>query len=163
MNIVRPAIIPEIPAIMEVLSDGREKMRAEGNVNQWTEGYPSLEIIREDIEKGWGFVVCKDGEIEGYFAFIQGIEPTYSVIYDGEWISDEPYAVIHRMASKHGAHGVFATALAFALENCKNIRIDTHRDNKIMQHNILKHGFRYCGIIYLASGDERLAYQLIKD
>lgn len=54
MNIVRPAIIPEIPAIMEVLSDGREKMRAEGNVNQWTEGYPSLEIIREDIEKGWG-------------------------------------------------------------------------------------------------------------
>jgi hypothetical protein len=58
---------------------------------------------------------------------------------------------------------VFATALAFALENCKNIRIDTHRDNKIMQYNILKHGFPYCGIIYLASGDERLAYQLIKD
>jgi hypothetical protein len=28
-----------------------------------------------------------------------------------------------------------------------------------MQHNILKHGFTYCGIIYLASGDERLAYQ----
>jgi hypothetical protein len=29
----------------------------------------------------------------------------------------------------------------------------------IMQHNISKHGFAYCGIIYLASGDERLAYQ----
>ena len=28
-----------------------------------------------------------------------------------------------------------------------------------MQHNILKHGFTYCGIIYLLSGDERLAYQ----
>ena len=28
-----------------------------------------------------------------------------------------------------------------------------------MQHNILKHGFAYCGIIYLLSGDERLAYQ----
>jgi len=163
MSSIRPAIISEIPAIMEVLSDGREKMRAEGNVNQWTEGYPSLEIIREDIEKGWGFVVCKDDEIEGYFAFIQGIEPTYAVIYDGEWISDEPYAVIHRMASRHSAHGVFAAALVFALENCKNIRIDTHRDNKIMQYNILKHGFPYCGIIYLASGDERLAYQLIKD
>ena len=53
-------------------------------------------------------------------------------------------------------------------------RIDTHRDNKIMQHNILKHGFTYCGIIYLLSGDaldqrslatkgtqERLAYQRI--
>ena len=54
----------------------------------------------------------------------------------------------------------------------ENIRIDTHRDNKIMQHNILKQGFTYCGIIYLQSGDaldqrslaskgtqERLAYQ----
>jgi hypothetical protein len=28
-----------------------------------------------------------------------------------------------------------------------------------MQHNIAKHGFSYCGIIYLLSGDERLAYQ----
>ena len=32
---------------------------------------------------------------------------------------------------------------------------------KIMQHNILKHSFTYCGIIYLLSGDERLAYQKI--
>ena len=39
-----------------------------------------------------------------------------------------------------------------------NIRIDTHRDNRIMKHNIMKHGFTYCGIIYLTSGDERLAY-----
>ena len=28
-----------------------------------------------------------------------------------------------------------------------------------MLHNIEKHGFTYCGIIYLANGDERLAYQ----
>lgn len=48
----------------------------------------------------------------------------------------------------------------FAL--CSNIRIDTHRDNKIMQHNLSKHGFTYCGIIYLANGDERLAYQKIQ-
>ena len=29
----------------------------------------------------------------------------------------------------------------------------------IMQHVIEKHGFTYCGIIHIASGDERLAYQ----
>ena len=40
-----------------------------------------------------------------------------------------------------------------------NIRIDTHRDNHIMQHCISRYGFTYCGIIYLASGDQRLAYQ----
>ena len=32
---------------------------------------------------------------------------------------------------------------------------------EIMQHNIQKHGFTYCGIIYLLSGDERLAYQKV--
>ena len=36
--------------------------------------------------------------------------------------------------------------------------LDTHKDN-IMQYNIEKYGFTYCGIIYLASGDARLAYQ----
>ena len=42
-----------------------------------------------------------------------------------------------------------------------NLRADTHRDNRIMQHILQKHGFRYCGIIYLLNGDERLAYQKI--
>ena len=41
----------------------------------------------------------------------------------------------------------------------KNLRVDTHRDNRVMQHLLLQHGFTYCGIIHLASGDERLAYQ----
>ena len=47
----------------------------------------------------------------------------------------------------------------FCFSHDTNIRIDTHHDNKIMQHNIQKHGFTYCGIIYLLSGDERMAYQ----
>ena len=50
-------------------------------------------------------------------------------------------------------------AANFCFTHDTNIRIDTHRDNKIMQHNLLKHGFTYCGIIYLLSGDERLVYQ----
>jgi hypothetical protein len=51
----------------------------------------------------------------------------------------------------------------FCFSKDSNIRIDTHGDNHIMQHVIKKYGFTYCGIIYLASGDERLAYQLIKE
>ena len=43
-----------------------------------------------------------------------------------------------------------------------NIRIDTHRNNRIMQHCIDRYGFTCCGIICLESGDERLAYQLIR-
>lgn len=160
MNKVRAATLTDLPAILEVISDGRATMRAEGNMNQWTCGYPSEDVLREDIAKGWGFVVCDGTATVGYFAFIQGIEPTYNVIYEGAWLAGGDYAVIHRMAARRGAHGIFAAALSFALERCRNIRIDTHRDNRIMQHNILKHGFRYCGIIHLANGDERLAYQL---
>ena len=31
-----------------------------------------------------------------------------------------------------------------------------------MQHLLEKHGFSYCGIIYLANGDPRLAYQRLQ-
>ena len=79
---------------------------------------------------------------------------------EGVWIDDvQPYHVVHRIASYPDAHGIFSSIMEFCFSHDTNIRIDTHRDNKIMQHNILKHGFTYCGIIYLLSGDERLAYQ----
>ena len=85
-----------------------------------------------------------------------------SEVYEGEWADDvQPYHVVHRIASFPDAHGIFSSIMEFCFSHDTNIRIDTHRDNTIMQHNILKHGFTYCGIIYLLSGDERLAYQKI--
>ena len=94
--------------------------------------------------------------------WVDGPEPTYSKIYDGKWIDDSlAYHVIHRIASYPEAHGVFKEIMDFCFTHDANIRIDTHKDNLIMQHNIAKHGFTYCGIIYLPSGDERLAYQKI--
>lgn len=87
-------------------------------------------------------------------------DPTYARIYDGAWLDDEPYYVLHRIASKAGAHGVMAAVMEYALSVSESLRIDTHADNRIMQHNVLKYGFRYCGVIYLANGDPRLAYQL---
>ena len=86
-------------------------------------------------------------------------ELIYEKIYKGAWLNDEPYYVIHRLASWPDVHGVWDSVLEWAFERIRTLRVDTHRDNTIMQHNILKHGFTYCGIIYLLSGDERLAYQ----
>ena len=54
-----------------------------------------------------------------------------------------------------------AVVLSDMEKNGGFIRIDTYRDNQIMQHVIKKYGFGYCGIIFLANGDERLAYQKI--
>lgn len=147
-------------SLMEVFAAAKGIMAADGNVNQWTDGYPSLDIVQSDIEKDGGFVVEDDGKIVAYFAFLPSPEPTYDKIYDGKWLDNsKPYHVIHRIASFPEAHGIFKSIMEFCFAKERNIRIDTHRDNKIMQHNIEKHGFNYCGIIHLANGDERLAYQ----
>lgn len=151
-------------AIMQVMEAARQTMRSSGNVNQWKDGYPSEAVIMGDLEKGAGYVMEEEREIVAYFAFLPSPEPTYDIIYDGEWLDDKrPYHVVHRMASYPHVHHVFLRIMDFCFKIDRNVRIDTHRDNTIMQHNILKKGFAFCGIIRLASGDERLAYQKIED
>jgi RimJ/RimL family protein N-acetyltransferase len=41
------------------------------------------------------------------------------------------------------------------------VRIDTHADNKVMQHVLEKRGFRRTGIIYLENGDPRIAFEKV--
>ncbi|MBR3726205.1 MAG: N-acetyltransferase [Prevotella sp.] len=146
--------------IIEVFAAAKGIMAASGNATQWKEGYPSLEAVRADIAQNGSFVIEENGRIVGYFAFLRSPEPTYAKIYDGQWLDDTlPYHVVHRIASRPDVHGIFRDIMDFCFANEQNIRIDTHRNNRIMQHNLEKHGFSYCGIILLASGDERLAYQ----
>ena len=160
-RIIRRAALPaDGERIMEVFSAAKGIMRASGNMNQWGDGYPSLDVVRADIERGGAFVVEDAGVVVGYFAFLPSPEPTYAKIYDGKWVDDMlPYHVVHRIASVPDAHGIFKSIMDFCLVRERNIRIDTHRDYHIMQHVVMQYGFTYCGIIYLANGDERLAYQ----
>ena len=152
-----------MPEIMQVMEAAKKIMRQSGNMHQWGDGYPSEIVIFSDMEKHGGFVIEDAGRIVGYFAFLPSPEPTYLKIYDGEWLDDvQSYHVIHRIASYPDVHGIFSDIMDFCFSRDENIRIDTHKDNLIMQHNIEKHGFTYCGIIYLASGNERLAYQKMK-
>ena len=154
----------DMEALSIVFEAARRIMAESGNPNQWNPGYPSADRIVSDIVQKGGYVIENEkGDVVGYFAFLPSPEPTYATIYDGCWVDNElPYHVIHRMASFPHVHGIFTAIMDFCKERENNIRIDTHADNHIMQHNILKHGFRYCGIIHLASGDERLAYQYLK-
>lgn len=165
MLTIRKTIETDIPALMDVFNQARAIMRADGNFLQWPdENYPNAEAVRLDISKGNSYVVLDSSRVVGTFAFIPGTEPTYLKIFEGEWLDDTtPYATIHRIASTSDSHGVAETVFAWAWERCKNLRIDTHRDNHIMQHCISKAGFVYCGIIYLANGDERLAYQKLSN
>lgn len=161
-RIVRLAQVADLDTIMPVMDAAKGIMRSDGNINQWVGGYPSREAILADIHRNGGFVVEDSGRITGYFAFLPSPEPTYSYIEGGEWLDEKmPYHVIHRIASYPEIHGVFSDIMEYCFSQDPNIRIDTHRENSIMRHNIAKHGFTYCGIIYLESGDERLAYQKI--
>ena len=157
---IRTAKPADMSEIMLVMDAAKQIMRQSGNMHQWGEGYPSEAVIMADMEKGCGYVIEDEGKVVGYFAFLPSPEPTYSRIYEGQWLDDElSYHVIHRIASYPDAHGIFSSIMDFCFAHETNIRIDTHRDNRIMQHNIAKYGFIYCGIIYLLSGDERLVYQ----
>lgn len=148
--------------ILKVMDAARGIMRSSGNHSQWGDSYPGADAIALDMSRHGGFVVEDDGLVAGYFAFLPSPEPTYSYIEGGAWLEDTlPYHVIHRIASYPDAHGIFSDMLQWCASREPNIRIDTHRDNHIMQHLLSKHGFTYCGIIYLLSGDERLAYQRI--
>ena len=69
--------------------------------------------------------------------------------------------MIHRIASSPESHGVFREIIEYALSVSGNLRIDTHRDNRIMRYVIERAGFSYCGVINLPDGSERLAYQMI--
>lgn len=161
-RIIRSAQPSDMAAIISVMADAKKIMRQSGNLSQWEDGYPSEESITTDMSKHGAFVIEDNEKIVGYFAFLESPEPTYKQIYEGEWLDDSaPYHVVHRIASRADVHGIFSSIMDYCFAHEQNIRIDTHRDNKIMQHNMKKHGFSYCGIIYLANGDERLAYQKI--
>lgn len=83
----------------------------------------------------------------------------YIKIEDGQWINNDSYASLHLVASSGEKAGVFEQFCSFAKKQSTNLRIDTHDDNRIMQHCIEKQGFVYCGRIYVRGHSPRRAYQ----
>lgn len=156
---IRQTTLADIERLQDVFAEARRFMVATGNPNQWAPTYPSDEQLARDIESGDSYVCLHEGRIVATFLLRGGVDPAYDVIYDGQWTNDNPYATIHRIASTGEVKGIFATAMRFALERYQTLRIDTHRDNRVMQHLVERAGFRYCGIIHCWNGDERLAYQ----
>ena len=152
----------EVGILMEIYASAREFMRANGNASQWGGGYPSREILERDIADEQSYAVEENGEIVGTFFFKIGIDKTYLNIYDGEWINDNEYGVIHRIAMKYRGRGIASKIYDYCFSIIKSLRIDTHRQNIPMQNSLLKNGFKYCGVIYLESGDERIAYQKVE-
>ncbi len=158
---IRKATNKDLDEILRIYATAREFMKATGNPTQWGDNFPPRDMLADDIKDGNLYVAEENGCICAVFAFIMGDDPTYSYIEDGGWISDKPYAAIHRVASDGSCHGILKRVVEYASSKISHLRIDTHMDNKVMQHLIEKCGFKKCGIIYVEDGSPRIAYEMV--
>ena len=154
---IRPAVQADLDEILKIYESARRYMAVNGNPTQWVNGYPRQELLLEDIRLQRLYAVLRDDIICGAFVFFIGEDPTYAYI-EGAWGLDTPYGVIHRIAGIGG--GVFTAALDYCRTRISHMRIDTHSNNKTMQHVVEKAGFVKRGIIYVEDGSPRIAYEM---
>lgn len=159
--LIRKAKSEEFEAIMQIYSSAQDFMAQNGNGSQWGKTHPDPELIKDDIRRGELYVCIEESSIACVFFYRFANDPTYDIIYNGAWQNDVPYGVVHRIASSRIVKGAARFCLDWAFSNCGSLRIDTHKNNIPMQSLLTKLNFKYCGIIHLENGDERLAYHRI--
>lgn len=162
MNITKAAY-DDLDQIMTIVDEAKAFLK-EHNINQWQNGYPNIDIFKEDIDKSRLYVVKKGNRVLAVFALVN-YESDYDQIYDGYWKDDSPYIAIHRIAVANSYKGKGVAKFIFdnLKKNYRHIRVDTHKLNMNMQHCLIKNGFEYRGVIYLKGikNDEnyRFAYE----
>lgn len=149
--------------IWQILQEAIAQRKADGS-SQWQDGYPNPASIKIDIENGYGYVFSIDDTIIGYAAVIFDIEPAYEII-EGQWLTNGPYVVIHRVAVAKEAKGkgiatkIMKETEAIALQKgITSIKVDTNFDNLPMLKILSKLGYTYCGEVYFR-GAARRAYE----
>jgi len=152
---------------MAIINEAKATLKASG-IDQWQKGYPNEAVILQDIAGGYSYVYLRDGIPAATFAFFCGEDPTYKVITEGHWLTDNPYSVIHRITIKGAfrGQGVLGEIVEWATEESlkkgyTSMRIDTHPDNKSMQRALQKAGYTYCGHILTTISDMRWAYEKV--
>lgn len=151
----------ELNILIRMYENARIFMASHGNPLQWGNTYPTPQILMDDISSGDSYVCVEHDKIIATFYYKEGIDDTYVRIYEGQWLNEAPYGVVHRITSDGTIRGAASFCLNWAFNKCGNLKIDTHRDNIVMQHLLDKNGFKYCGVVYLENGSERIAYQKV--
>lgn len=165
---IRKTTLHDIPSVMELICQAQAYFKSQ-NIDQWQDGYPNGDVIKNDIQKENSYVLIDQDIIASMYFAIED-DPNYNEI-DGNWLTqDQPYAIIHRIVVKdeYKGNNIAVHLLEFAINEClkyniSSIRIDTHKDNLSMQKFLEKHGFAYCGIVTLESGALRIAFEKIVD
>ena len=162
MYLLEPAKSDDAEKCYRIIQEAKQFQKAQG-FTQWTEGYPNLETIQQDIRTEKGYVITCGGQIAGYMCIDFSGEPAYENI-EGKWNTDLPYAVVHRMAFRQNFRNQGLSSIAFSLiedlcrsKGIRSIHVDTDFPNKRMQHILEKNGFAQCGVIVF-QGSGKLAY-----
>ncbi len=158
---IRHATEADLPRILAIYDAARRFMRQNGNMTQWVNGYPSEPLLRQDIANGDLYVMEDESGVYAVFALVIGEDPTYAEI-EGAWQDTAtPYGTIHRIGSDGVHRGVLHECVDWAAQRISNLRVDTHADNLVMRRAIAREGFAYCGVIHVADGTPRVAFERI--
>lgn len=155
----------DLPKIMEIIGQAKEFFKTKG-INQWQDNYPNEEVITDDINKGESYILVKDDKIIGTVAVSFEKEIAYEKIYEGKWLSNNDYCVIHRIAVHNDykglgiSHNMIKCIERLCIENGINsIKIDTDENNNIMKGMLKKNSFEYCGLIYYENNNKKIAFE----
>ncbi len=160
MNI-RLAAERDMEVLLALFANARKFMAEKGNPDQWWGGYPTREMLLDDIAKSQLYVCERDGHIYAAFVLAEGEDPTYAKI-EGAWKNGLPYGTLHRIASTGEKRGMVDLIVAFAFARMNNVRGDTHELNLPMRGAFERNGFEYCGTIWVDDGTPRMAYHKVK-
>lgn len=161
------AVETDANCILNIIKQAQYYFKEQG-INQWQDNYPNFETVKNDIKSKNGYVLLKGNDVIGTVVVIFDGDKNYEYIVSGGWISNDEYAVIHRIAVDVSYKGLGLSSLIIKNivgicldKGIHSIKVDTHRENISMQRLLKKNGFQYCGIIYLENKSERMAFEKI--
>ncbi|HJS01187.1 MAG TPA: GNAT family N-acetyltransferase [Flavobacterium sp.] len=159
----RKATISEADSIWAILQQAIIRRQLDGS-QQWQDGYPNVDVVKNDIQKEAAYVLTENNVIVGYASIVFNDEPAYNQL-DGKWLSNSDFVVLHRLAisENHLGKGLAKKILLFteelALENnIFSIKVDTNFDNNAMLHIFEKLNYVYCGEVEFR-GSKRKAFE----
>ena len=165
------ANINNINEIMEIIHDAKRYLKEQGS-SQWNlpDGYPNKSDLIKDINNNECYIYLEADKIIGVMIIMQNIDENYNEI-DGNWLNNDKYVSIHRIAVRYNYHnqqiGYKMLKLAETIimnKDIYSIKIDTHKINIPMIKTLTKLNYTYCGVITLKRSKEdnlRNAYQKI--
>lgn len=162
---LRKAKPSEIYIIWDILQQAIARRKEDGS-EQWQDGYPNEQSIRNDLANGSAYVLVDNDKIIAYAAIIFDIEPAYNDI-QGTWLTNGEYVVVHRVATSNEVIGKgVATHLFKLIEDLAikskvySIKVDTNFDNVPMLKILDKLDYTYCGEVFFR-GSARKAFEKV--